>query len=304
MFDFLRNLTQSAAEKRQEALSAYLDGALSARQRQEFERRLAEDADLQRDLDAMRSLRQTMQAMPQRSVPRSFTLDPASYGVPRKEPLVAAYPVLRAATALTAFFFVIALAAGLFTFGGLAPVADMTAQTAVEAPAAEPLAAESMIAAETGNVQEEAAMESLAVEEAAAEAGDVFTEQVAVEATQTIVGEAVAGAVAPEAADLTLEATAAVLPTASPMPTPTQSGLPRPAEALTAVPERAATLAPLVAGEESAPLDAAAQERATAVLPEPSSPAATLTIWQWLQIGLGSLLVGLLLVTWLARRRL
>ncbi len=39
MFDFLRNLTKSAAEKRYEAITAYLDGALSSAARTRFEAR-------------------------------------------------------------------------------------------------------------------------------------------------------------------------------------------------------------------------------------------------------------------------
>jgi hypothetical protein len=306
MFNFLQNLTQSAAEKRQAALNAYLDGALSARQRQEFERRLAEDADLRRDLDVMRNLRQAMRAMPQRSVPRSFTLDPARYGAPRKEPLAQAYPVLRAATALTAFFFIIALAAGLFTFGGLAPAANMTAQTALEAPAMEPMADEALpMATEGAGVAAEAAMESAIPSLAVTE--DVIEERV--EADEVFAEQAAEAE--PEAADLTLEAFPAPASTAvppaqdalSPLPTATQSNLPRPTEAFTAVPERAATAPAGAKTEEAASFAVMVEEGETAVAPPPTRPATTLTIWQWLQIGLGGLLVVLALVTWVARRR-
>ena len=96
MFDFLKNLTKSDEEKRQEAFSAYLDETLSPGQRREFEQLLAEDADLRAEMELAQQLRQQMREMPRRVVPRMFTLDAAVYGVPRKEPLVQAYPFLRA----------------------------------------------------------------------------------------------------------------------------------------------------------------------------------------------------------------
>ena len=60
-------------------LSAYLDGALSARQREAFEARLAESSDLRAQLDDLRVLRATLRAAPTLQPPRNFTLDPALY---------------------------------------------------------------------------------------------------------------------------------------------------------------------------------------------------------------------------------
>ncbi len=60
-------------------LSAYLDGALSARQREALEARLAEAADLRAQLDDLRALRATLRAVPTLQPPRNFTLDPALY---------------------------------------------------------------------------------------------------------------------------------------------------------------------------------------------------------------------------------
>lgn len=115
MFDFLRNLTKSAAEKRQEMITAYLDDTLSASARARFEAELAQDSSLQADLERERAVKQALNQLPQRRVPKNFTLDPARYGRPAKQPLVQAYPVLRAATGLTAFFFIFALVIGLYT---------------------------------------------------------------------------------------------------------------------------------------------------------------------------------------------
>ena len=52
MFDFLRNLTKSAEEKRQETVAAYLDGALNNRARLLFEQEMAQDAALQAKLSS------------------------------------------------------------------------------------------------------------------------------------------------------------------------------------------------------------------------------------------------------------
>ncbi len=60
-------------------LSAYLDGALSARQREAFEAQLAQSPALRAQLDDLRALRATLRAAPVLQPPRNFTLDPALY---------------------------------------------------------------------------------------------------------------------------------------------------------------------------------------------------------------------------------
>ncbi len=54
-------------------------------------------------------------------VPRSFALDPAAYARPKAQPLLQLYPVLRGATALSAFLLIFVLALGVFQgqFGGV-----------------------------------------------------------------------------------------------------------------------------------------------------------------------------------------
>ena len=101
MFDFLRNLTKSAEEKRHEQITAYLDDSLSSADRTHFEAALEQDASLQAELEQERAVKQALGQLPQRRVPRNFTLDPALYGRPARQPLIQAYPVLRAATGLT-----------------------------------------------------------------------------------------------------------------------------------------------------------------------------------------------------------
>ncbi|MBP6470988.1 MAG: hypothetical protein KBE23_12725 [Chloroflexi bacterium] len=341
MFDLLRNLGKSEAEKRQEALSAYLDNALSDRRRQEFERLLAVDADLRQELAAQQQIRRQMQALPQRAVPRSFTLDPAVYGAPRKEPLVQVYPVLRAATALTAFFFVVALALSLYTVNGassdmvsMAPAAQEAAPM-LEAPAAanseaamemdstlqsETAVTETLPPAEAADSGMMAAGSAPAEGEAAAEempaaaSGPADTAMIAVTPTLSPLATQ-----APAAVPSPKEISPTVLPTATP------SELPRPELEATAVPERAATAVPERAATAVPERAATAvSERAATAVPEraatlsPASelannadatpdaaptPAATIG-WVWVAIMLAALLIILLVVTLAARRRL
>ena len=198
MFDFLKNLTKSDEEKRQEAFSAYLDNSLSPRQRQEFELLLAEDADLRTELELAQVIRQQMSEMPRRSLPRSFTLDASVYGAPQKEPLVQAYPFLRVATVMTAFFFVFALGLSVFTSQSGGDMAYV-AQTAMEsAPAFDAPMAEAEIA------MEDAAEEPLSNEktvEAIVEVEEELAEGAAVEeevAEEELVGGALVGEEAEE----------------------------------------------------------------------------------------------------------
>ncbi len=135
MFDFLRDRGSTAEEKVLEALGAYLDNALTAAERERLEGQLARDPALRAELERMRVLKLQMRAMPRRRVPRSFALDPTLYARPKAQPLMQMYPVLRGATALTAFFLIFTLALGMFRgqFSGGGMVATQAvSETAVE----------------------------------------------------------------------------------------------------------------------------------------------------------------------------
>ena len=315
MFDLLRNLGKSDAEKRQEALSAYLDNVLSDRRRQEFERLLAADADLRQELEAQVQIRRQMQALPQRAVPRSFTLDPAVYGAPRREPLVQAYPVLRAATALTAFFFVVAMVLSLYTVNGasldmvsMAPAAQEAAPM-LEAPAA--ANGETAVEMDAALQSETAVTETLPSAEAAdsgmmaAGSAPAESEAVAEEMPAAAPGPADAAMIA-ETPTLVPLATSApadapstkeISPTA--LPTATPSELPRPELEATAVAERSATAA------TTATLSPATELANTAyTTPEAGPTPAAASGWVWVAVILAALLVILLVVTLAARRRL
>ena len=177
MLDYLRNLTKSADEKRQEQITAYVDGELSPRERQRFEQLLADDAALQQEVADLQQFKQNLRQLPRRRVPRNFTLDPAAYQAPQRQPLLQLYPAMRVATVLTAVFLIMAVSADLLTFGGAAneptfsaaPIAmesadDAAMDTAAEAEFVEEMAVEAEIveqeslaleAAESANLAEE-----------------------------------------------------------------------------------------------------------------------------------------------------
>lgn len=75
-----------------EQLSAYLDDELNADERSALEARLQADAELQAELASLRQTVELVRGMPMLKAPRSYTLDPARYGKPRR---VLAFPRVR-----------------------------------------------------------------------------------------------------------------------------------------------------------------------------------------------------------------
>lgn len=130
-------------------LNAYLDGELSAAEREAFERRLAQDPALQQELETLQATVSLLHMAERVPVPRNFTLDPAVYGQ-RVRPgwlarLQAARPLtLAAAVAAVAIVVggVLLWASGM-RFGAAAPtmVAMEAVQVQTEEPAAEMMAA-------------------------------------------------------------------------------------------------------------------------------------------------------------------
>jgi hypothetical protein len=207
MFDFLRDRTKSSSELNQEALSAYLDNAVAPAERQRIERLLAQDARLRAEVQALRVLKQQLAEMPRRRVPRNFTLDPAIYRRPQRQPLLKLYPVLQGATALAALIFILVLGLGFFQgqfSGGLSSaVPAETTQVLTEATAEEQVVRESpAIEAAEEPAEEAAAEEATILEEPAAEptaeaAGEVELLQQA-PVTGTFETEALPTVIAPE----------------------------------------------------------------------------------------------------------
>lgn len=323
MFDFLQNFTKSEEEKRQEAVNAYVDGALTPGQRRRFEEKLAQDRALQTEVAEVQALKQNLRQLPRRPLPRNFTLDPALYGRPQRQPLFQFYPVLRLATVLTAFFFIISIGIGLFPGlgqGALAPDAEVSlSQPAAEAPAEESAAVEVTRVVEDTEAEAEVLEQAPepAVEEAMEEEEAVEEEAAAEAPTEAPAGEAAdaTNGAAPEAqATPTAEATlapAAANGTASPPPPPTATllateSIPRiPSETAGArvADEVAATIPPQPEGDDTFSLPEGTPVGTSDIL-EPAPPQPTVNALSWLQIGLGIAFVILALLTFFVRRRL
>lgn len=298
MWDFWHNWRKPAAEKRQEALNAYLDGALSPRQQQEMEAELAQDEILRAELAQLRLVRERLRQLPRRRAPRNFTLDPALYGRPQRQPLVQAYPVLRVATVLTAFFFVLAIALQTFSppramvFTAAEPAALPAEQVALEVA---PLAAEMEIVEATRLVTE-TVVETLV--ESAPRAGAASEMPAATPAAESAADTAAPPAPAsvelpatPES-DLAAYPAPAVAATSAPTWTPDSPRLAEETEI--------ARAGSLVAGEE--------EKGETAVLPATPAPETQVSTQfpdiPWLTVSLGALLALLITLTLIARRRL
>lgn len=315
MFDFLRNWTKSAAARQQETMTAYLDNALSPAERQRFEQQVAQDPALQAEVAQQQQTRALLRQLPPRQAPRNFTLDPALYGRPARQPLVTYYPALRAATVLTAvlFFFVIAL--NLSTGGSvsMAPadtaVSQLTSVTTSE-ETADGLAFESAPAAAPFSVEEpaleEAASESIA-DSTAAEA-----EATAAAPPTELPAAAVEGGAAPLPAVSTPAATPEAEAQTAPLPTATVSDLPRPI-ATEVVAERAATvemtaLPPAQPDTDTAvtnitpPVEAVATRTQPQEAPTPT-PTPSIDLLAVAPIGLLLLLMLLSILTLYARRQ-
>ncbi len=119
-----------AREKVDELLSAYIDGALSPRERARLEARLAQDADLRARLESLQQTVALVRGMPPVRAPRHFLLTPAM--VRRPAPVARRLaPALTFATAISGLLCVVLLVGNLLTAGwggmGAAAPAPMVA---------------------------------------------------------------------------------------------------------------------------------------------------------------------------------
>ena len=116
-----------------EALSAYLDGQLSPRERARLETRLKTDVDLQQALQELRRTRAVLRNLPKLRAPRNYMLSPEMAGVRKEQPRV--YPVFRFASLLASLLFVLLVAGDYLVAQRYATTAIPLSQTA-EAPLA------------------------------------------------------------------------------------------------------------------------------------------------------------------------
>jgi anti-sigma factor RsiW len=90
-----------------ERLSAYVDGALPAREQAGLEARLKADAELRQALAEVRSVKAALAGLPQRRLPRNFTLQQADVG---RRTSRLAFPYLRFASIVASALFVLTTA--------------------------------------------------------------------------------------------------------------------------------------------------------------------------------------------------
>ena len=117
MFESLKNLFKSKDDKRQELISAYLDDALSTRDKAWFKELLDSDQELKNELEQYQWLRQSIKQLPRSKAPRNYILDPAVYSRPASRFPLQIYPALRATTALVAIAFVFLIGLNLISSG-------------------------------------------------------------------------------------------------------------------------------------------------------------------------------------------
>jgi anti-sigma factor RsiW len=173
-----------------EMLSAYLDGELTERQRQDLEARLTQEASLQAALDELRDTRTALRSLPPLRAPRNFTLSAEMAGA---RSMASLYPRLRLASALAGVLFAVLLVGDLMGLSGLAtlervPSVALVSQMEttgepegllVEAESAEPMVAVPM-AGEAAEAPEPVATEAAprkAVPEASPVAVSIEEEQ-------------------------------------------------------------------------------------------------------------------------------
>ena len=140
---------------RAELLSAYLDDQLDAEERARLEARLADDAALRAELEALRRTVEMVRDLPSQPVPRNFILPRTTAPKPQRPPVAHrrlrwAAPFLTAATAVVSLLFVVVLAGDLLLSGTVrmahAPGVAEQKLTA-PSPAAEAIAVEEAPAA-------------------------------------------------------------------------------------------------------------------------------------------------------------
>lgn len=226
-------------EQRDELLSAYLDGELSAERQARLEAQLAASPVLQADLEALRRTVALVGDLPEVPVRRNFILPRAAMAVPRPAApsiLRRAWlaPILTAATSVLTLLFIVVLAGDLLLAGAsrgtFAPVAIPAPEAALEiAPAAREV---EVVVEEEAEAEEEALSQE--------PPPDAVGTELPIEVTVVVEKE---GAVEAPAA---LESAAQVEDTRAPDPTPA----PAAAEAVVAVTATAVARAVAEEGEE------------------------------------------------------
>lgn len=307
-------------EQRDELLSAYLDGQLSAGERARLETQLGADPALRAELEALRHTVALVRDLPPVPIPRNFILPQTMEARPRPAPPLRprrawAAPLLTAATAVVSLLFVVVLAGDLLLSG-------MGGQAF--APAAEPLLeAEAPQAALAPSPASEQVEVEVVVEVEAEEAVEELEVEKAVPAATAPAAAMEAPPEAPAEATAEVEADDAETPEGTESPAPAMGGgaaeepePPTPTAASTDAPTATAMPERDVSGAESTPGEVVARsvEEEAPEAPEGAEeppgrevPArVTIPPQRVLEAILGLAALGLALATvwaWRARRR-
>nr|HID15121.1 hypothetical protein [Anaerolineae bacterium] len=295
-------------EQRDELLSAYLDGQLSAGERARLEAQLAADPALRAELEALRHTVTLVRDLPLVSIPRNFILSPAVAARPRPAPLARprrawAAPLLTAATAVVSLLFVVVLAGDLLLSGVGRLASGPAAPPPVEAPqvALEP---SPIIETEVEEAMRSGVMPTATPLPMPTEAPLEAVPEATAEAERYVVRT-------PEGMESPVPAMP--VPTAVPTVVAEAAAVPTTPVTATAVPEKGvggaeltpgkvAEVAPPVVGEEEA--EAAEGERGALESEAVGLPSTML--WRVLEVVLGLTALALALATawaWRARRR-
>jgi hypothetical protein len=127
-----------------EQLSTYLDNALSLREKNRLEARLAQEKDLRERLEQLRRTKQMVGGLPRLHAPRNFTLTPEMVTVrkPGKQPF---FSYLRFASSLAAILLVVLFGVEFFLGGGLLASKETAAPLMESARIADEAAPEPLI---------------------------------------------------------------------------------------------------------------------------------------------------------------
>ncbi len=296
MLPLMRPWRKRAAERDDELLSAYLDGMLSAEERAALEARLEAEPALRQRLEAMRQTVALLRQLPPVPAPRNFLLTPAMVQPrPRPRPRPRTYPLLRWATVVAAFLWllVVGVDLGTRTLGPVqAPVEREMALGQKEVESAQPFPAGEEVGAapEATVVIVEKLAEKAVVSPSPPAAVPTDQEPLPKQAfgpegeeRATALPEAEAPAEMPgPATEVPSEAFPSPLPTPSPE---AQKVAPTPSPAPTVV----------AAAPPAAPSPAPVEGSRAPLVRRP--------LWRGMEIGLGLAVILLAIATWFVRRR-
>lgn len=131
-------MTNKISTREWEALSAYLDKQLSARERSRLEAKLRESSELRQALQELQRVRTFLRSQPKMRAPRNFTLTPEMVGM-RRRPVQRsrAYPVFRLASVLATILFVLVLVGDFISGPGSLRVSESAPAPQIVAMATE-----------------------------------------------------------------------------------------------------------------------------------------------------------------------